>query len=102
MIRAGEIFHHSRHSTGRVNFIPHLKVISYTNTGTMLGSTFIMTIFIEIIMLKFVFMGVHFYVGIVCCLYILYLLFTLGYSDPGVAFAHLEKIKAHEELNLCD
>jgi hypothetical protein len=34
-----------------------------------------MTIIIEIIVLKFVFMGIHFYIGIFCCLYILYLLF---------------------------
>ena len=61
----------------------------------MLASTFLMTVIIEIIVLKFVFVGVHFYIGILCCLYILYLLFSLGYSDPGVAFAHHERIRAH-------
>jgi len=46
-------------------------------------------------MLKFVYFGIHFYIGIALCAYILYLLLYLGFSDPGLASKQYEKMNNH-------
>jgi hypothetical protein len=67
----------------------------------MLTSTFLITLAIEYVVLNFVFMGYHFYIGVLLCLCILYLLLSLGFSNPGVTFARYESLQAHFDLETC-
>ena len=64
----------------------------------MLMGTFLITLLFEFVVLKFVFYGFHYYVGILLCLFVLYLLFSLGFSDPGVAFVTYQQLQAHLDL----
>lgn len=52
----------------------------------MLAFTIILTLGIMIVMLSYVFVGIHFYIGAFLCSYILYLEINLGFSNPGFAF----------------
>lgn len=67
----------------------------------MLLFTCILTVCISTVMLKWVFFGVHFYIGVVLCLYILYLLLSLGFSNPGFAFQEYEQMQQHFDLETC-
>jgi hypothetical protein len=64
----------------------------------MLAFTILLTLGLEFVMLKFVFFGMHFYVGVLLCMYIVYLLLCLGFSNPGFAFEEYESMQQHFDL----
>ena len=68
----------------------------------MLGFTVCLTLCIETVMLSFVFYGVHFYVGAGLCILIIYILLSLGFSNPGLAHEELEVMQLHRDLGECN
>jgi hypothetical protein len=67
----------------------------------MLIFTIILTLTLETVMLKYVFFGMHFYIGCGLCLLILYLLLSLGYSNPGFGFEEYDNMQYHFDVEGC-
>lgn len=67
----------------------------------MLIFTVILTLTLETVMLKFVFLGIHFYIGCGLCAFILYLLLSLGFSNPGFGFEDYEQMQYHYDVEGC-
>ena len=68
----------------------------------MLIFTVCLTLALEAMMLAFVFYGYHFYIGVGLCTYILYLLLSLGFGNPGFAHEEYEAMQFHRDLENCD
>ena len=68
----------------------------------MLIFTMLLTLLLEGVMLVFVFFGIHFYIGLCLCIYIQYLLLSLGFSNPGFAFEQYESKQVHKDLGVCE
>lgn len=68
----------------------------------MLIFTILLTLTLEAVVLKFVFFGIHFYIGCVLCLFILYLLLSLGFSNPGFGFEEYEEMQYHLDVEGCN
>ena len=64
----------------------------------MLFFTLILTLSLQTLVLKFVFFGTHFYVGCVLCGMILWLLLSLGFSNPGLGFEQYEQLQYHMDV----